>query len=173
MRSVHTEEPGVAADIGCGEGTDTVALLDFGWRVTAQDAEPDGLDRLAARVDPTARDRLTIRCSSFAELADEGLDEVDLVFAAVSLPFCPPECFDSLWAQLVSAVRPGGWLAVNFFGPNDTWAIEPDMTFHDRAAVDALLDGLDVRKLVESEFDGAAVSGPKHWHLFDVIARRP
>jgi hypothetical protein len=36
-----------------------------------------------------------------------------------------------------------------------------------------LLDGLDIRRLEESERDGHAFSGPKHWHTFDILARKP
>ena len=47
------------------------------------------------------------------------------------------------------------------------------MTFHDRAAVEALLDGLEILALDEIDEDGAATSGPKHWHVFEVVARQP
>ena len=35
-----------------------------------------------------------------------------------------------------------------------------------------LLDGLDILRLEETERDGHAFSGPKHWHTFDILARR-
>lgn len=47
------------------------------------------------------------------------------------------------------------------------------LTFHTREQVLALLAGLDVEQLDEEERDGEAVSGPKHWHAFHVVARRP
>ena len=36
-----------------------------------------------------------------------------------------------------------------------------------------LLDGLDILRLEETEQDGHAFSGPKHWHTFDILARKP
>ena len=33
-----------------------------------------------------------------------------------------------------------------------------------------LLDGLDILRLQETEPDGHAFSGPKHWHTFDILA---
>jgi len=42
-----------------------------------------------------------------------------------------------------------------------------------RHQVDALLDGLDILRLEETERDGHAFSGPKHWHTFDILARKP
>jgi len=44
------------------------------------------------------------------------------------------------------------------------------MTFHARRQVETLLDGLDVLRLEETERDGHAFSGPKHWHTFDILA---
>ena len=63
-------------------------------------------------------------------------------------------------------------LAVTLFGERDCWAAEyPEMTFHSRAAVEARLDGLDVVELTEDERDGSSDVGPKHWHVFEVLAR--
>jgi hypothetical protein len=45
------------------------------------------------------------------------------------------------------------------------------MTFQSREEVEALLDGFDICSFVEQDEDGQAVSGPKHWHVFHVIAR--
>ncbi|MGO3293883.1 MAG: hypothetical protein ACTIMB_14405 [Brachybacterium alimentarium] len=38
---------------------------------------------------------------------------------------------------------------------------------------DLLLYGLEILELTEEERDGRSFSGPKHWHTFRVIARRP
>ena len=46
------------------------------------------------------------------------------------------------------------------------------MTFHARHQVEVLLDGLDILRLQETEQDGHAFSGPKHWHTFDILASR-
>ena len=46
------------------------------------------------------------------------------------------------------------------------------MTFHSRPEVEALLDGLDVIRLDETEHEGRAYTGPKHWHLFHIVARK-
>ncbi len=50
---------------------------------------------------------------------------------------------------------------------------EPDLTFHTRHQAEALLDGLDILRLDETEQDGHAFSGPKHWHTFGILARKP
>ena len=45
------------------------------------------------------------------------------------------------------------------------------MTWFDRAGVDRLLAPLTVERFMEEEEDGSACSGPKHWHVFHVVAR--
>jgi hypothetical protein len=92
------------------------------------------------------------------------------VHASLSLPFCPPREFAEVWRQIRNALRPRAIFAGHFFGPNDSWAGTPDMTFQTREELDALLAGLDVHMLKEQDEDGEAVSGPKHWHVFHVIA---
>ena len=47
------------------------------------------------------------------------------------------------------------------------------MNFHDRVAVDALLRGLTVHSLVEDDRSGQSFTGPKHRHVFHVIAGNP
>ncbi|GAB3192593.1 hypothetical protein [Nesterenkonia suensis] len=46
------------------------------------------------------------------------------------------------------------------------------MTFHTREQVEAVVAGLEVLQLQEHEFDRPSGRGPKHWHRYDVIARR-
>jgi tellurite methyltransferase len=56
----------LAVDLGCGEGTDALALLDRGWSVLAVDTEPAGLASLRARIPPACAGRIRIVCASFA-----------------------------------------------------------------------------------------------------------
>ena len=160
----------LAIDLGCGEGTDTLALLARGWSVLAVDAEPAGLALLRARIPPPAAGGIRVLHASFAE-AD--LPCAHLIHAGFSLPFCPPQEFPALWARIRRALAPGGVFAGQLFGTRDTWADDPDMTFCTRHQVEVLLHGLDILRLEETERDGHAFSGPKHWHIFDILARKP
>lgn len=161
--------PGIAVDLGCGDGTETLALLHEGWTVLAADATPEAIERLLSSVPAEAADRLTTAVAPFHEL---DLPAADFVYAGLSLPFCAPGDFGEAWRRITDAVRPDGLLAVHLFGPRDSWAGTPEMTFHTRDDVDALLEGFDVRQLTEQDEDGEAVSGPKHWHVFHVIASK-
>src|SRR5436309_1397623 len=75
----------------------------------------------------------------------------DLVHAAWSLPFCPPASFPRLWDSIVAALRPGGVFAGQLFGDRDSWAAEPDMTFHTEAQARAVLSPLETLVFREEE----------------------
>ena len=159
----------VAVDLGCGDGTETLELLRRGWTVLAVDGSLEGIARLRESVPPTDRGRLSTRVAPFSEVA---LPISDLVYAGLSLPFCDPGEFDEVWSRITSAIRPDGLFVGHFFGPHDTWSGTSDMTFHPRAEVEALLADFEIERLREQDDDGEAVSGPKHWHVFHVIARK-
>lgn len=163
--------PGTAIDLGCGEGTDTRHLLANGWRVHAFDADPAAKERVRSGLDAEQLGRLSFSQARFEELAE--LPPADLVYSGFALPFCTPAAFPALWGSIRSALTPGAWFAGELFGPNDSWADHADMNFHDRVAVDALLRGLTVHSLVEDDRSGQSFTGPKHWHVFHVIAGNP
>lgn len=162
--------PGEAIDLGSGDGTETLALLDAGWRVTAVDLTAEAASIIRTRVPADQADRLVTQTCAFIEAH---LPAADLVYAGFSLPFMAPPDFAVVWPRLRAALRHGGILAVDLFGPNDSWAGTRDMTFLARSDIDQLLRGLEVLSLEEEDADGMAASGPKHWHLFKIVARRP
>lgn len=161
---------GSAVDLGCGDGTDTVELLNRGWEVVSIDAQGDSIRRVREKIPPEAASRSTTIVSA---MEDANLPRADLVFASFSLPFCRPDAFPDLWHRLRSSLYPGGRFAGELFGDRDSWASDPDMTFHDAGAARSLFDGLEVESFEEEEEDGEAFDGQKHWHVFHVIPRRP
>ncbi len=166
-----TKKSQFAVDLGCGEGRDTVELLRRGWRVLAIDGEKEALNRLVCRPDMIPG-HLEIRQSRFEELI---LPEkaVDLVNASFALPFCSPEYFPSLWDKIVSSLRSGGRFCGQLFGDRDSWAIDPSMTNHTRAQVEALLQPFEIEMLEEEDHLGkTAIGEEKHWHIFQIVARK-
>ena len=162
--------PGQAIEVGFGDGRETLALLEAGWRVLAIDPAPAAAEVLQSQVPAHVAGRLEIR-SVPAEDAD--LVPFDLLYAGYSLPFLGADAFDRFWNAARDRLRPGGILVVNFFGPRDSWAGREGMRFIDIDAVRRLVDGLELLALEEEDQDGNSFLGPKHWHVFDVIARRP
>ena len=162
--------PGRAVDVGFGDGTETLALLDAGWRVTAIDSAPAAAEVLDSRVREAARARLTLLT---APAGDVDLPPLDLLYSAYVLSYLGPDAFARLWARARAGLRAGGFIVVNIFGDRHAWAAEPGTTFLSHADVERLLEGLEIVVLDEVEEDGNSFRGPTHWHYYDIVARRP
>jgi len=158
-----------AIDLGSGDGTETIVLLATGWDVLAIDGEPAGIQRLLNRVPQIAKSYLQTQVAKFEDVS---LPPADLIHASYSLPFCHPSHFPALWGKILNALNPGGRFAGQFFGVHDSWADNKDMTFHSEAQVREMLEGLATEYFHEEDADGQAASGPKHWHVFTVIAQK-
>jgi SAM-dependent methyltransferase len=162
---------GLAVDLGCGDGTETMALLSAGWSVMAIDQSAYAIERVMTGAAPGGSDRLQVQEASFDQVI---LPAADLIYAGLSLPFCAPEAFPRLWQKIRLALRPGGCFAGHFFGVRDSWANKPHMTFHTAEQMQPLLAGLDIQYFHEGEDDRpSALEAMKHSHFFEVIAFQP
>lgn len=135
-RHVSGLAPGTAADVGCGQGRNTVWLLDRGWDVTAVDFSEVALrhTREAAGTTPA----LTTVQADVSEWRPT--DTFDLVVAAYL--HLPSEKLHATWRHLATTAAPGGTLVVighdranRGNGPKD-----PDVLFHADDVVAALPD---------------------------------
>lgn len=90
-----------------------------------------------------------------------------------SLFFCRPERFEEVWRKVVRSVRRGGRFAGHLLGDRDTWAPQDGISSFSREQALERLAGFAIERFEEEENDGSACSGPKHWHVFHVVARRP
>ena len=159
-----------AIDLGCGDGTESIHLLEQGWHVTAIDAEASAIQSLFKRCDPELRENLRVQVSSFEKAA---LPQADLIYAGLSLPFCQPDKFQNLWQNIQDALIKGGSFAAHFFGPNDSGASSETMTFVNKVELEELLEPFDIKLIRELEEDSKTALGhEKHWHYFEVIAKK-
>jgi SAM-dependent methyltransferase len=169
----HNPVGAYAIDLGCGDGTETIALLAAGWHVLAIDQEPAAIERVLASVPAAFRPQLSTQVAGFEAVV---LPAADFIYAGLSLPFCTPAAFPLLWAQIETALRPGGRFAGHFFGERDSWASDPTMTmtFHTKQSLIARFGTFKIEVLNEVENDRPTALGqPKHWHIFEVVAQRP
>ncbi|MEM7760289.1 MAG: class I SAM-dependent methyltransferase [Cyanobacteria bacterium P01_A01_bin.40] len=164
------KKSGMAIDLGCGDGRDTVAILRHNWRVLAIDREADAINRLLSRPDLNSR-QLTTQIISFEEL--ELPKSVDLINASFCLPFCDPDTFPSLWNKIFNSLLDGGRFCGHLFGDRDSWANSELVNCFTRLQVKTLLKPYAIELLEEEEHPGKTPLGEdRDWHIFHIVARK-
>lgn len=167
--AVERRAPGVAIDLGCGSGPDSLELLKRGWTVHAVDAEASGLAMLREATPPELQTRLFTHT---ARLEGFEFPACDLIWASFSLPFCPAGDFSALIHRATSALHPGGRIAGDLFGDKHAWAAESGvLTLSEARARSELallcIEAFDIE-------DGLRVSGGEvtRWHAFGFAASK-
>ena len=158
-----------AIDVGGGALRDTRLLLQQGFDVTVIDKDPLIVDE-AKKLNS---EKLHYFVGSF-DAFNFPAAQYDIVTAMYSLPFNPPQSFETMFAKLKKSIRSGGVFCGIFFGVNDEWNVARSMmSFHTKSDIEQLLDDMTIISLIEDESDGLLANGTsKHWHLFRVIAAR-
>ena len=164
----ETPADALAIDLGCGDGRDITEILRRGWSVVAVDAEPEALRQLAARELPGTITRIVARLEEVPLPLG-----VQLVNSSFAMPLCEPERFHELWTRIRDELPTGGRFSGQWYGPRDSWAGRPGITFLERNQAMTLLDGLEIEMFEEEEADSVTPRGnPKHWHIFHIVARK-
>jgi len=170
--NLDNKTPGLAVDLGAGTGRDTLFLLRKGWNVHAIDAEPLSIEIILNRTETENPQHLETSISSFANMVLP--DNIDLVNASFSLPFCPSEDFSECWNNIVDHLAVGGRFAGQLFGDRDEWAAGSSGTFHTHEQMLQLFEDHFVIEYLQIE-EGllpTAVGPMKHWHIYHVVARK-
>ncbi|MGM0739498.1 MAG: class I SAM-dependent methyltransferase [Bacteroidota bacterium] len=101
---------GSALDLACGEGRDTLFLLDAGYDVTAVDVSQVALDKLEKYArDRKLSDRLTTLCMDFTAYK-AGAHQFDLITSATGLDHVDIGQTRERFPSIVSWLKPGGVL---------------------------------------------------------------
>lgn len=163
-------KPGNATDIGCGAGRDTIFLLNNGWNVIAIDRR-NIKDRILEKLNEEKLKRFEFQKQEFEKIK---LEKNDLVVANFSLSFCNKEKFDEMWNKIINSILPDGYFVGNFFGIRDEWKnVKQLCSFFTKEEVLQLFEGFEIIYFEEIEKDGKTGEGEfKHWHYFDVVARK-
>ena len=163
-------EPGNAVELGCGAGRDTVYLIRNGWNVLAIDRE-DVETRIVSKLLVEELEQFEFFKQRFEEIE---LENSNLVVANFSLPFCNKNDFKKLWAKINHSILKDGYFVGNFLGDKDEWKIAKEkMTFLTKDQVMELFRNFEIVEFKEVEKDGLTGLGKmKHWHIFNVIAKK-
>ena len=102
--------PGVALDVGCGEGADVVWLAERGWRVTGADLSVVALEKARKHADEAGVAERTEWVHVDLLAGDPLPGDADLVSAM--FVHVPEADFDRVYATIAGAVRSGGTLLV-------------------------------------------------------------
>ncbi len=102
--------PGVALDVGCGEGADVVWLAERGWHVTGADLSVVALEKARKHADEAGVAERTDWVHVDLLAGDPLPGDADLVSAM--FVHVPEADFDRVYATIAGAVRSGGTLLV-------------------------------------------------------------
>lgn len=161
--------PGKCIDLGCGAGNDTIFLIKNGWDVTAIDKN-DTENIIRNYLNKDDGKKLTFQIQDFKNLS---LNHCNLLVANYSLSFCDEKNFKNLWNKIVNSISKNGYFVGNFFGKNDTWSKKTNMTFLNKKEVLNLFSSFEIINFCEIEKDDKTALGKqKHWHIFDIIAKK-
>ena len=164
------DKPGIAVDLGWGDGRDTTEILRQNWAVLAIDRESDAITRLLARSDVNTK-QLTTQIISFEELQLSA--KVDLINASFCLPFCDPEAFPNLWNKIFNSLTSGGRFSGHLFGDRDSWSSSELINTFTRSQVETLLQSYAIELLEEEEHPGKTpLEEDRDWHIFHIVARK-
>lgn len=163
-------EPGICIDLGCGAGRDSKFLIKNGWKVIAIDKE-DTEKMIRSSLQEEEQNYLKFIKQDFEN--NIILQSCNLLVANSSLSFCNRKNFDDLWNKIVDSISKDGYFVGNFFGINDSWANRPNMAFFTKEEVIKLFSSFKIINFKEVAKNGKTALGiKKHWHIFNVIAKK-
>lgn len=162
--------PSKAIELGCGAGNDTIYLIKNNWNLIAIDRE-DVEERISKRLSKEELRKFTFQKQSFENLE---IEKSDLIVANYSLPFCEKDKFEELWNKIKTSITNEGYFIGNFFGLNDSWKeTKAEMVFLSKEEIMELFRDFEIIRFKEIEKDALTGLGKmKHWHIFDVIAKK-
>ncbi len=162
--------PSKAIELGCGAGNDTIYLIKNKWNVLSIDKE-DTKERIIRRINKEELSKFSFQQQEFEDIK---LENSKLIVANYSLPFCKKDKLGELWNKIKASITSEGYFVGNFFGLNDDWNGEKaEMTFLSKEQVIELFKDFEIIRFKETEKEALTGLGKmKHWHIFDIIAKK-
>lgn len=166
----NVKEKQSALDLGAGQLKDTRYLLaqDF-LHIDVVDGEP----KVKSLVEGLKDERVKATITTFDAFSYKD-DAYDLVNAQYSLPFASPDVFEKVMNGVKRSLKRNGIFVGQFFGVRDEWNTPgKEMTFHTEEEARAAFSDMELISFEEVERDSRTASGePKHWHLYNIVAKK-
>ena len=160
-----------AVELGCGAGRDTLYLIKNGFKVLAIDKE-DTSKIISKKLNSEELKRFKFKCQAFEDVE---IKENNLLVANFSISFCNRNYFKTFWNKIGNSILENGYFVGNFLGVNDSWTkTKKDMVFLTKEEVlDLFKNNFEIIFFKEVEKDEKTVLGVmKHWHIYNVIAKK-
>ena len=166
----HKELSGNAIDLGCGAGNDTIYLIKNNWNVLAIDGT-DVENLIKEKLNEEEKTRLSFQVQRFEEL---NLPKSDLIISNNALSFCNKAYFYKMWKEICNSINLNGFFVGNLFGIKDEWNTQKNTrTFLKKEQVIELFKDFEIIDFKEIEKDRTTALGKmKHWHTFEIIAKK-
>ena len=156
---------GQALDLGCGMGTDSLALAQIGYEVDAVDSHADRIRALEEQ-----KNKLTIHVVQ-ADIRDFNIEQekYSVIICNNVLSFLKSK--DELFAMIrkvSNGLAPQGVLYFTVFGPRDEWANNKEMSFIDYDSILTFLNDLPLKiyhRSTEEGYGKKMDGGIKYWHI--------
>ena len=163
-------KPGVAVDLGCGAGKDSVLLLKNGWTVFAVDINATE-DYILEKLTDEEKKRFKFIQGLYQ---DVDFPQCDLVIANRSMHFLTKREFKDVIEKIYGKLNPNGHFIAEFMGKKDQWAmLGSNSAFVDLKEIkEAMEKKFDLEAVKDHEYDGVDDEGnDKHWHTITLITR--
>jgi len=163
--------PGLALDLGCGDGGDSIALAEVGLNVVAIDKRTEEI--VERKGDLT----ISVVTSDIRDFKIEK-EKYNLIIAKNVLPFLgsKEESYQTI-RSISEGLLPGGSMYLTLFGPKDAWAMEKsNMNFIDYDEAVSFLNSLgliSIHRLTEEGLGPLKSGGIKYWHIHRFLYKKP
>ena len=156
------KEPGIAVDLGCGAGNDTICLLKNGWTVYAFDAE-NTEQYIAEELTEEEKKRFIFKQGL---IQDVEIPKCDLVVANLSLHYLKKDEFKEVIDKIYKSLNSGGYFLSVMLTDKDPWA-KKDYAFFNIEELNEMFKGrLKSEKFLQPKpyIKLTATGEEKEWH---------
>jgi ubiquinone/menaquinone biosynthesis C-methylase UbiE len=169
LQKLHSEDlllgGGNALDLGCGAGSDAIALADIGFQVDAIDQDSEELSKLRERIEDHSINPILGNILNF----DIKKNYYSIILASNSLPHIrDKEIVRSIISRMVEGLIKDGILYFSLYGQRDDASHDPLMSFFEYDEALSMISQLPLKLYYRSTEEGyrkTSVGDTKYSHI--------